>query len=105
EVAAFKKFQTWALHVDGFERVDKAEKLRTAIAKELTELLDEGEDSRADHDVINHIRVARNLGQVAREGGLRRRDWHHGDNLAALRLDRGGEIVTVIMPKRVVGVD
>src|SRR5690606_4033463 len=80
-------------------------KLRSAIAEELTEFLDEGEDSRTHHDMVNHIRVARNLRQVAREGRLGWRDWHHGDNLAALRLDRGGEIVPVIVPERVVGID
>ena len=74
-------------------------------AVELAELLDEGEDGGADHDVVDDLGLLRDAGEVAGEGGLGGRDGEELDDLAALGLHRGGEEVAVVVAEGVVGVD
>ena len=74
-------------------------------AVELAELLDEGEDGGADHDVVDDLGLLGDAGEVAGEGGLGGRDGEELDDLAALLLDGGGEEVAVVVAEGVVGVD
>ena len=55
--------------------------------------------------MIEHFRLARDLGEIAGKGRLVRGDRDLGQNLAALRLDRLGEIIAVIVAKGEIGKD
>ena len=106
EMRAVQEFEAWAVDVDALEAVDEAEDLGArAGAVELAELLDEGEDGGADHDVVEHLGLARDAGHVAGERGLGRRNGDLGDHLSALVGHRLREEVAVVVAESVVGED
>src|SRR5690606_11448049 len=105
KMAALEELETRAVDVDRFERVDEAEEFRAAGTEKLAHLLDEGEYRRSHHDVINDIGILRDLREIARERGLRRRYRHLGDDLASLRLDRRLEEVAMVVAEGVVGIN
>ena len=96
-MAAVEKFEAGAVDVDGLERIDEAEQLRPVGAVEFAEFLDEGEHRRADHDVVDHVGLGRDLREVFGEGAFRRRDGDLGDDLGALRLQRRRQVVAVVV--------
>ena len=105
EMGAVEEFEAGAVDVHRLERVDEAEQLRLVRAVELAEFLDEGQHAGADHDVVEDVRVGGDLRQVFGERALGRRDRDLGDDIAALRLDGGREIVAMVVAEGVVGID
>ena len=97
EIGTLEELEAWALEAHGFQAVDEAEQRRVATAVEFAEFLHEGQHGGAHHHVVDHFGVSRNLREVAREGGFRRRNGDQRIDVAALRLDRGGEIVAVVI--------
>ena len=73
--------------------------------EELTHLLDEGEDRRPHHDVIDHLGLARDLREIFGKRRLGRRDCDMLQHFAALSLDRSGEVVAVVMTEGEIGKD
>ena len=96
-MAAVEEFEAGAVDVDRLQRIHEAEQLRPVGAVELTELLDEGQHGRPDHDVVDHVGFGRDLREVARERALRRRDGDLRDHLGALRLQRRRQVVAMIV--------
>ena len=106
EMRAFQEFQPRRGDVHRLKAVDEAEDLRpVAGAVKLAQLLHEGQDGGADHDVIEHLGIGRDLREVAGERRFGRRDGDLADHLAALRLNGGGEEIAVVMAEGVVGED
>ncbi len=66
EMGAFQEFQPRGRSIHGLQAVDKAEHLRfRAGSVELAQLLDEGQDRGADHDVVEDLGLRRDLREVA----------------------------------------
>ena len=105
EIGSLEELEARAGKVHRLERVDEAEDLGTRIAEELAHFLDEGQNRRTHHDVIDHIGVARDLREIFGKGRFCRRDRDLCDNLAALRLDRCREVIAVIMSEGEVRID
>ena len=106
EMRAFQEFEAGRGGIDGLQAVDEAKDLRPrARSVEIAQFLDEGQDGRADHDVIENLRLGRDLGQIAGEAGLGRRDGDLGDHLAPLGLDRFGKEIAVVIAEGVIGID
>ena len=97
EIGAFEEFKARALEVDGFEAVDEAEQCRMLRAEMFAQFLDEGENRRPDHDVIDDFGVGRDLREVAGERTLGRRNGDERVDFAALGLDRRREIIAVVV--------
>lgn len=103
---ALEELEAGVGDVHRLERVDEAEDLGpVARAVELAQLLDEGEDGRAHHDVIEHLGVARDAREVAGEAGLGRRNGDLRHDLAPLRFHRFGEEVAVVVAEGIVRED
>ena len=106
EMRAFQEFQPRRGDVHRLKAVDETEDLRpVAGAVKLAQLLHEGQDGGADHDVIEHLGIGRDLREIAGERRLGRRDGDLADHLAALRLNGGGEEIAVVMAEGIVRKD
>ena len=97
QIGSLEELEARALEVDGLEAVDEAEQRGVLRAEMLAQLLHEGQHRGSHHDVVDHLGVHRDLREIAREGGLGRRNGDQRVHLPALRLDRGGEKVAVVV--------
>lgn len=104
-MAAFEEFQAPAVHRRGLQAVDEPEQRGPSPPEEFAEFVDERQHGGAHNDVIQHLGIAGDLGKIAGERCFR---WRNGDmlqNLAALRGDRFGEEIPVIVAKGEIRVD
>ncbi len=97
EIAVLEELQTGTVNRHRLQTVDKAKERRTLPAKEFAQFLDKGQHGGSDHDVIQNLGVARNLGEILGERGLRGRNRDMCQHFAALRLDRLRKEIAVIM--------